>query len=87
MKPIIWDNIRFRASSWGNLLTEPRSKSEGALSVTCQKELIKIYNREVYGRIKDITTKQMDKGITFIWRLTPLGKKALEWNEAVKMLQ
>lgn len=63
MKPIIWDNIRFRASSWGNLLTEPRSKSEGALSVTCQKELIKIYNREVYGRIKDITTKQMDKGI------------------------
>ena len=63
MKPIIWDNIRFRASSWGNLLTEPRSKGEGTLSVTCQKELIKIYNREVYGRVKDITTKQMDKGI------------------------
>lgn len=63
MKPINWDTIKFRASSWGNLLTEPRSKSEGALSVTCQKELIKIYNREVYGRIKDITTKQMDKGI------------------------
>ena len=60
---IQWDNIKFRASSWGNLLTEPRTKSEGALSVTCQKELIKIYNQVVYGRKTDITTKQMEKGI------------------------
>ncbi len=63
---INWDNIKFRASSWGNLLTEPQSKADkeaGNLSATCQKELIKIYNREVYGRVKDITTKQMDKGI------------------------
>ena len=59
----MFENTKFRASSWGNLLTEPRTKSEGALSITCQKELIKIYNREMYGRVKDITTKQMDKGI------------------------
>lgn len=58
-----FSKTKFRASSWGNLLTEPRTKSEGALSVTCQKELIKIYNQVCYGRKKDITTKQMDKGI------------------------
>lgn len=66
MNQINWNTIRFRASSWGSLLTEPvtkAAKEAGELSVTCQKELIKIYNRVVYGRVKDITTKQMDKGI------------------------
>lgn len=58
-----FNNIKFRASSWGNLLTEPRTKGEGLLSLTCQKELIKIYNREVYGRRKDIVTACMSKGI------------------------
>lgn len=60
-----WQKVKFRASSWGNLLSEPVSKADrdsGKLSLTCQKELIKIYNREMYGRVKDITTKQMDKG-------------------------
>lgn len=63
---INWSSIKFRASSWGSLLTEPvtkAAKEAGELSVTCQKELIKIYNQEVYGRKRDITTKQMDKGI------------------------
>lgn len=63
---IQWSKIKFRASSWGNLLTEPvtkAAKEAGELSVTCQKELIKIYNQEVYGRRSDLTTKQMDKGI------------------------
>jgi hypothetical protein len=62
---INWESIKFRASSWGDLLTEPVSKADkeaGKLSATCQKALIKIYNQEVYGRKKDITTKQMDKG-------------------------
>lgn len=61
-----WNNIRFRASSWGNLLTEPvtkEAKAKGELSKTCQKELILIYNQVKYGRKKDLTTKQMDKGI------------------------
>ena len=65
MQDIKWHEIRFRASSWGNLMTEPQSKADkeaGKLSVTCIKELIKIYNQEVFGRKKDITTKQMDKG-------------------------
>lgn len=66
MANIDWDNIKFRASSWGNLNSEPVAKADkeaGKLSQTCQKELIKIYNQVVYGRKKDITTRQMDKGI------------------------
>lgn len=62
---INWENIKFRASSWGNLLTEPvtkEAKAKGELSVTCQKELIKIYNQVKYGRRPDIVTKQMEKG-------------------------
>lgn len=62
---INWGSIKFRASSWGNLMSEPQSKAakeRGELSKTCQKELIKIYCQEIYGRKKDITTKQMDKG-------------------------
>jgi hypothetical protein len=66
MNQIDWDKIKFRASSWGNLLAEPvtkAAKDNGEVSKSCQMELIKIYNRVVYGRKKDITTKQMDKGI------------------------
>jgi hypothetical protein len=66
MQTIDWSTIKFRASSWGNLLTEPvtkAAKEAGELSKTCQTELIKIYNQVNYGRRKDITTKQMDKGI------------------------
>lgn len=47
-------------------MTEPVTKADkdaGKLSKTCQKELIIIYNQVKYGRKKDITTKQMDKGI------------------------
>lgn len=62
---IDWSTAKFRASSWGNLMTEPREKAAkeaGELSKTCQKELIKIYNLVKYGRKKDIVTKQMTKG-------------------------
>lgn len=60
-----WSKVKFRASSWGNLLTEPKTKEEkmaGTLSVTTQKELIKIYNRAKYGRKKEIVTAAMEKG-------------------------
>lgn len=65
MAEINWDGIKFRASSWGNLMTEPLlkvDKDAGKLSKTCQKELIKIYCQERYGRKKDITTNKMLKG-------------------------
>lgn len=63
---IDFNQIKFRASSWGKLMTEPQAKAakdRGELSKTCIAELVKIYNQEVYGRKRDITTKQMDKGI------------------------
>lgn len=62
-QPIDWGKVKFRASSWGGIMTEPRSKSEGQLSKTCQKELMKLYNWEKYGRKKQIVTRQMIKGI------------------------
>lgn len=65
MNEINWNEVKFRASSWGNLLSEPQSKADkeaGRLGVTCQKELLKIYTQEKYGRKKDITTACMDKG-------------------------
>ena len=58
---MIIEKIKFRASSWGNLLAESRTKSE-PIGKTAAAELIKIYNQEVYGRKKDLVTKQMEKG-------------------------
>jgi hypothetical protein len=66
MSEINWQLTKFRASSWGNLLSEPVSKADkeaGKLSLTCQKELIKIYNQVLYGRRKEIVTACMTKGI------------------------
>jgi hypothetical protein len=60
---IDFSEYKFRCSSLGALLTEPRSKAEGILSETCKAELIKIYIKEVYGREKDITNKYVEKGL------------------------
>ena len=65
MTEINWDTVKFRASSWGNLMTEPvtkAAKEAGELSETCKKELIKVYNLVKYGRRKEIITAAMDKG-------------------------
>lgn len=65
MNKINWNLTKFRASSWGSLLTEPKEKADkdaGKLGLTCQKELLKIYNMVKYGREKDITTACMEKG-------------------------
>jgi hypothetical protein len=65
MVNIDWSKVKFRASSWGNLLAEPQTKADreaGRLGMTCQKELIKIYNLLKYGRKKDLTGKQIEKG-------------------------
>lgn len=63
---IDWNKVKFRASSWGNLMTEPQSKEDktkGELSATAKKELIKIYNLLRYERKKEVVTSKMDKGI------------------------
>jgi len=66
MTQIDWTKTKFRASSWGNLLSEPVTKADkeaGKLSLTCQKELLKIYLKEKYDWDEDdITTPAMQKG-------------------------
>lgn len=56
-----FSKYKFRCSSLGALMTEPRSKSE-LLSQTTKAELVKIYIREVYGREKEISSKYIAKG-------------------------
>ena len=56
------NNIKFRCSSLGALMTEARNKS-GQLSETCKSELIKVFIAEKYGRTKNIQSKYLEKGI------------------------
>lgn len=54
-----------RCSSLGVLFTEPQSKADkdaGELSKTAKSHLIEVYIAEKWGRRRDITTKQMNKG-------------------------
>jgi len=66
MSEINWDNVKFRASSWGNLLALPKDaedKKAGKLGVSTQKELLKIYRLLKYDWDEDdITTPAMEKG-------------------------
>jgi hypothetical protein len=56
------NEILFRASSTGKLMTEPRSKTE-TLSETTKTYLTEVYVNEMYGRKKDITNKYILKGL------------------------
>lgn len=55
-----------RSSSVGYLMTEPQSKADkeaGLLSKTAQRHLLDIYISQKYGRVRDVQTKQMKKGV------------------------
>lgn len=55
-----------RSSSVGYLMTEPQSKADkeaGLLSKTAQRYLLDVYIAQKYGRVRDIQTKQMKKGV------------------------
>lgn len=55
-----------RSSSVGYLMTEPQSKADkeaGLLSKTAQRHLLDVYIAQKYGRVRDIQTKQMKKGV------------------------
>jgi hypothetical protein len=56
------DNILFRCSANGKLMTEPRTKSE-ILSETTKKYLIEVFIYYKYQREKDIFNKYIDKGL------------------------
>ncbi len=61
-----FNKVLFRASSWGNLLAEPKDATEkkaGGLGLSCKKELLKIYRKVVHDWDEDdITTVEMEKG-------------------------
>lgn len=60
-----FSKVLIHASSMGVLFTEPKdaaAKKAGELSKTAKTHLIKVYIKEYWGREKDVTTKQMEKG-------------------------
>lgn len=53
----------FRCSSIGNLMTEPRSKAEGPLSVGAKTYIRKLAAQEIFGVDFVVSSKAMEKGI------------------------
>jgi hypothetical protein len=66
------NNVLFRASSLGKLMTDARTKS--GLSETCKSELLNVYLREKYKRTNDFSNKYVEKGLAVerdaidVWR-------------------
>lgn len=52
----------FRCSSIGKLMTEPRSKSEGPLSVGAKTYIRELAAQEIFGVEFEVTSKEMEKG-------------------------
>ena len=55
--------MKFRCSSLGKLMTEPRSKSEGVLSVGAKTYIRELAAQEIFGVDFVVSSKQMEKGI------------------------
>lgn len=55
------NNILFRCSSLGHIMTEPRSKSE-VLSETCKGHLADVFVSAKYSRKSDIANRYVEKG-------------------------
>lgn len=55
--------MKFRCSSIGKLMTEPRSKSEGPLSVGAKTYIRELAAQEIFGVDFQISSKAIEKGI------------------------
>lgn len=53
--------IKFRCSSLGHLMTEPKKKSE-LISETTKTHLVDVFVSAMYGRREEVSGKQLDKG-------------------------
>ncbi len=78
------NDIKFRCSSLGYIMTEPQKKSE-VLSETAKTHCIDIYVSAMYNRFTEINAKQLDKGndteedsITIVSRKTKIFFKKNE---------
>jgi len=56
-------DIKFRCSSIGKIMTEPRSKSEGLLSVGAKTYIRELAQQEILGIDFEVSSKEMEKGI------------------------
>ena len=55
--------MKFRCSSLGKLMTEPRSKSEGVLSVGAKTYIRELAAQEIFGVEFEVSSKAIEKGI------------------------
>lgn len=55
--------ILFRASSIGKMMAEPRTKSEGILSVGARTYIRELAQQEILGMDFEVSSKEMQKGI------------------------
>lgn len=55
--------MRFRCSSIGKLMTEPKSKSEGPLSVGAKTYIRQLAAQEILGVDFEVSSRAMEKGI------------------------
>lgn len=56
-------NYLFRPSSIGRMMTEPKSKSEGPLSVGAKTYIRELAAQELFGVQFEVSSKYMDKGV------------------------
>jgi hypothetical protein len=54
--------VNFRCSSLGRLMTEPKTKSEGPLSVGAKTYIRELAAQEIFGVEFEISSKEMEKG-------------------------
>lgn len=59
---IDWSKTLFRCHRLGDIMTEPRSKSE-SLSATCKTYVRQVYREKKYNRYRNITAKYIEKGL------------------------
>lgn len=56
--------MRFRCSSIGKLMTEPKTKAEGPLSVGTKTYIRELAAQEIFGVDFEVSSKAMEKGLT-----------------------
>lgn len=86
-----FSNIKIHCSSLGVLFVEPRdaiAKKAGELSATAKIHLYKVYIKEYWGRKRDLTNKEVKKGLAVepqsIELISYLDDKHYEKNDEVK---
>lgn len=57
-------DIKFRCSSIGKLMTEPKTKADGPLSVGAKTYIRSLAAQEIFGIDFEVSSKQMEKGLT-----------------------